>query len=99
MWRNLQCNEANLLNGLNAWLELDSEPGTLLEPRTASEHFVTNIDYNAKGQRKIIKYGNRVQTTYNYDNDSFRLTQMQTVREDDGWYKIAEYILLLWSGW
>ena len=29
--------------------------------------FVTDIDYNAKGQRELIEYGNGVRTTYDYD--------------------------------
>ena len=29
--------------------------------------FVTDIDYDAKGQRTLIDYGNGVRTTYEYD--------------------------------
>ena len=35
--------------------------------------FVTNIDYDAKGQRALIEYGNGVRTTYEYDPLTFRL--------------------------
>ena len=42
--------------------------------------FVTNIDYDAKGQRTRIDYGNGVRTTYKYDPLTFRLTQLLTRR-------------------
>ena len=50
-------NEANLLDGVEARL------------RGAAEWtpFVTNVDYNAKGQRERIKYGNDTGTEYTYD--------------------------------
>jgi RHS repeat-associated protein len=76
-------NDANLLERVDAWLELNTDPDELLDPITASEHFVSNIDYNARGQRELIEYGNGVKTTYNYDKDTFRLKHMQTVRDGD----------------
>jgi RHS repeat-associated protein len=42
--------------------------------------FVKNIDYNAKGQRTLIAYGNGATTSYSYDPDTFRLTDMRTTR-------------------
>ena len=42
--------------------------------------FITNIDYDAKGQRALIDYGNNTQTTYTYDPFTFRLTQLTTRR-------------------
>jgi RHS repeat-associated protein len=42
--------------------------------------FVTNIDYNAKGQRVLIDYGNGVRTTYAYDPLTLLLTHLQTLR-------------------
>lgn len=42
--------------------------------------FVTDIDYNAKGQREFIEYGNGVTTTYQYDPLTFRLMHLQTKR-------------------
>ena len=42
--------------------------------------FVTNIDYNAKGQRTLIAYANGAETTYEYDPLTFRLTQLKTTR-------------------
>ena len=40
--------------------------------------FVTNIDYNAKGQRVRIDYGNGATTGYDYDPLTFRLTSLRT---------------------
>ena len=42
--------------------------------------FVTNIDYDAKGQRTLIVYGNGVGTLYTYDPLTFRLTMLRTWR-------------------
>ena len=42
--------------------------------------FVTNINYNAKGQRKLIDYGNGVGTSYDYDPLTFRLIHLKTTR-------------------
>ena len=81
-------NEANLLERIDVWLEQDSEPNGLLNPDTATQHFVKNIDYNAKGQRKYIEYGmkdgNRVWTSYEYDEKTFRLVHLQTRRLRSG---------------
>ena len=63
-------NEANLLATLGANL-----PGA-----ASATPFVTNIDYNAKGQRVLIGYGNDVTTTYSYDPLTFRLTNLTTTR-------------------
>jgi RHS repeat-associated protein len=42
--------------------------------------FVTNIDYNAKGQRVRVDYGNGATTRYDYDPDTFRLAALRTTR-------------------
>ncbi len=42
--------------------------------------FVANINYNAKGQRTLIQYGNGAATTYEYDAKTFRLTRLKTTR-------------------
>ena len=41
---------------------------------------MTNIDYNAKGQRTRIDYGNGATTNYDYDLNTFRLTNLKTTR-------------------
>ncbi|MBP5973613.1 toxin [Brasilonema sp. CT11] len=73
-------NEANLLERMDVWLGETAEPIMLLEARSANFHPVTNIDYNAKGQRTKIEYGNGAQTEYNYDEKTFRLTHLRTTR-------------------
>jgi RHS repeat-associated protein len=42
--------------------------------------FVTDIDYNARGQRELIAYGNGTQTAYAYDPLTFRLAHLKTIR-------------------
>ncbi|MCK9220598.1 MAG: hypothetical protein M0P47_11185 [Bacteroidales bacterium] len=43
-------------------------------------NFVTNIDYNEKGQRTAVLFGNNSKTGYTYDIDTFRLTRLLTTR-------------------
>ena len=45
--------------------------------------FVKSIEYNAKGQREKIQYGNNVITTYKYEDETYRLTQLYSVRTTD----------------
>jgi RHS repeat-associated protein len=66
-------NEANLLERVDVHLR----------GATTSAPFVTNIDYDAKGQRTRIEYGNGVRTTYAYDPLTFRLTHLRTLRGAD----------------
>ena len=75
-------NEANLLERVDVWLERGSEPLGLLDPTAEAPSLVgvTNIDYNAKGQRQRIDYKNGASTAYIYDPLTFRLTQLQTRR-------------------
>ncbi len=51
-----------------------------LRGATTPTPFVTNIDYDAKGQRVLIEYGNDVRTTYEYDPVTFRLIHLHTTR-------------------
>jgi hypothetical protein len=46
----------------------------------AATQFIANIDYNAKGQRVSITYGNQASTTYSYDPAIFRLVRLLTTR-------------------
>ncbi|MQM32923.1 SpvB/TcaC N-terminal domain-containing protein [Accumulibacter sp.] len=75
-------NEANLLERVDLWLERAAEPAALLDPNTVapSPVGVTNIDYDAKGQRQRIDYKNGASTRYSYDPLTFRLTQLLTRR-------------------
>jgi len=63
-------NEANLLDTVEV----------NLSGASATTPFVTNINYDAKGQRELIAYGNGAQTHYEYDRLTFRLTRLQTTR-------------------
>jgi RHS repeat-associated protein len=77
-------NDANLLEQVDAWLNQGTEPGNLLDPTTANLHAVTDIDYDAKGQRLLIAYGNGVRTTHIYDPLTFRLAHLLTRRNAAG---------------
>ena len=48
-----------------------------------TEFFVRNIDYNEKGQRSRIRYGNEITTNYFYDKETFRLTRLETKRQNN----------------
>jgi RHS repeat-associated protein len=66
-------NEANLLDKVDINLRGDLTP----------KPFVTNIDYNAKGQRTKIEYNEAshpIITAYSYEADTFRLTRLVTTR-------------------
>lgn len=63
-------NEANLLDKVDV---------NLRSAATATV-FVTDIDYNAKGQRTRIRYANSAETTYQYNAETFRLMQLTTTR-------------------
>jgi RHS repeat-associated protein len=71
----IRYNEANLLEqvAVELW---DHAQGQ----REAETVFIKNVDYNARGQRTRIQYGNGVATTYEYDTDTFRLQRLSTWR-------------------
>jgi RHS repeat-associated protein len=64
-------NEANLLETVSV----------NLQGAQVATPFVTNIDYNAKGRRVLIEYGNGALTEYEYDSETFRLTHLKTTRQ------------------
>ncbi|NJO42497.1 MAG: toxin [Cyanobacteria bacterium RU_5_0] len=45
---------------------------------------ILNIEYDAKGQRTRIQYGNGTTTRYFYDTQTFRLVQLRTTRTSPG---------------
>lgn len=63
-------NEASLLNEVRLQHRGES----------AVQVMVKNIDYNAKGQRERIRYGNDVVTLYEYDDNTFRLIHLTSQR-------------------
>ncbi|HEX2189995.1 MAG TPA: SpvB/TcaC N-terminal domain-containing protein [Longimicrobiaceae bacterium] len=46
--------------------------------------FVEDIDYNARGEREAIRYGNGVRTEYTHDPLTFRTVALRSVRDTDG---------------
>lgn len=54
-----------------------------LENEDAPKYYVKDIQYNAKGQRQCIKYGNDTISTYTYDKLTHRLESMKTKRSSD----------------
>jgi len=70
-------NEANLLERVDANLR----GATATSGQQIWTAFVRNIDYDAKGQRTLIEYGNGVSTTYEHDPLTFRLVHMRTSRD------------------
>jgi len=64
----LAYNEAALLEGVTANVRGSAN----------STSFVSNIDYDAKGRRTLIAYGNGTQTNYAYDDITQRLTRLRT---------------------
>jgi RHS repeat-associated protein len=63
-------NEANLLERIEAHLRGAAD----------ATRFIDDIDYNARGQRTRIDYGNGVHTTYAYDPLTLRRMQVRTLR-------------------
>jgi RHS repeat-associated protein len=72
--------EASLLTTMDAWLQRAAAPAALLNPVTATMRTVTGIEYNARGQRACIGYGNGTVSAYAYDPQTFRLAQLTTTR-------------------
>lgn len=75
-------NESNLLDRVDVWLERNAEPAGVLNPATEapSAAGISNIDYDAKGQRQYIEYKNGAATRYTYDTETLRLIQLYTRR-------------------
>jgi RHS repeat-associated protein len=70
-----QFNEASLLERVEVNLRGEQQNG-----QPVWTLFVSDIDYDAKGQRLSIDYGNNTRTTYDYDPLTLRLTHLQTQR-------------------
>src|ERR1019366_6030922 len=71
---------ASQLDRMDVWLQQAAAPAALLDPTTAGLHAIAAIDYNARGQRVDITLGNQTVTTYSYDPQTFRLTNLATDR-------------------
>ncbi len=66
-------NEAGLLEKMNL---THGRTGQTSEP-------IENIEYDAKGQRTLIEYSNGVNTYYQYDPNTFRLTELKSTHSGD----------------
>jgi len=75
--------ETGLLQRVDVWLERAAEPAGLLDPAADAPTpvGVSNLVYDAKGQRQRIDYKNGVSTTYDYDPLTFRLVHLLTRRD------------------
>ncbi|MEL7586539.1 MAG: SpvB/TcaC N-terminal domain-containing protein [Prolixibacteraceae bacterium] len=61
---------------------LDSE--TIVHPGSAAAvSYIRNIDYNERGQREKIVYGNHVTTRFHYDRETFRLIRLESKRQNN----------------
>jgi RHS repeat-associated protein len=67
-------NEASLLKRLDVNIRSAAVP----------TRFIANIEYDPRGQRRRIEYGNGTTTEYAYDALTFRLTSLTTTRAADG---------------
>lgn len=66
-------NEAGLLNA-----------ETVKHPHLSSPTiYIKDIDYNEKGQRNKIIYGNNVISQFTYDKETFRLIRLETKRQNN----------------
>ncbi len=72
-------NEANLLERVEANLR-----GVQQNGQPVWTQFIADIDYDARGRRALIDYGNSVRTTYTYDPLTLRLAHLLTRRNAAG---------------
>ncbi|HEU5032975.1 MAG TPA: SpvB/TcaC N-terminal domain-containing protein [Spirillospora sp.] len=72
----LRYNEANLLDAVDVNLR-----GARQDDRPVWTSFVRNIDYDARGQRVLVEFGNGAATGYTYDPLTFRLVNLLTRRD------------------
>lgn len=68
------------------------EAGFGVQSNASATTFVEHIDYDAKGQRTQIRYGNGVQTNYTYNPKTFRLSNLLTLRDDGTILQDISYI-------
>lgn len=85
-------NDAGLLDGNYAWLQRTEAATELLDPATATIQPVRNVDYNEKAQRTRVRYGNGVNTRYEYDPQTFRLARLRTTRSGGELLQDLQYV-------
>jgi RHS repeat-associated protein len=62
-----------------------------LQGTATATPFVTEIDYDAKGQRTSIQYGNGSRTDYTYDTETYRLVTLTTRTSDNAMLQALIY--------
>jgi RHS repeat-associated protein len=68
---------------LRATLQVGANDALAIDPSPVASHnheAIRAIRYNAKGQNEWLELGNGTVTTYSYDPDTFRLTNLRTQR-------------------
>lgn len=70
-------NDASLLEALTLNIRAAKE-----RDRELWTPLVDHINYDAKGQRTMVRYANGAATTYAYDETTFRLVQLKTTRPE-----------------
>lgn len=68
-------NKASLLETVTVYLNPQTD-SPITNSHGDKQIFVSNINYNARGQREEITYGNEVVTTYHYDHNTYRLVDL-----------------------
>jgi RHS repeat-associated protein len=68
--------------------------GALESVKLAGDTYVQHIAYNAKGQRVLIAYGNRIMTRYVYDPCTFRLIRLRS----EGYQHSTDNSETRWTG-
>ncbi|MGK7396938.1 MAG: SpvB/TcaC N-terminal domain-containing protein [Candidatus Cyclobacteriaceae bacterium M3_2C_046] len=63
----------------NGWL---NSLAVQLKDENNYTSFIASIDYDPKGQRTRVIYGNEVHTDYFYEATTFRLTRLETTRQE-----------------
>lgn len=78
-----QYGDGGILERVFVWLQHSALPADVLDTTTATLQPVRNVDYNEKGQRTRIQYGNGVTAVYEHDPLTFRLTRLRSTRNDN----------------
>ncbi len=96
--QNIEYDALNRMRRQENWHRANREPavylpkynqrGTLVSEELIVQDAITeaikNIEQDAKGQRRLIEYGNGTSTRYIYDKESLRLIQLRTTKTSPG---------------
>jgi RHS repeat-associated protein len=74
-------NERGLLAGESILVRATkTATGHVEGPASERTIVIAAIEYDAKGQRQLVRYGNGTRTRYTYDPETYRLVQLRTTR-------------------